>query len=163
MSNNLTELQKQVLAAIAAGATRSAAASSARVDPQTIFDWLGSPDFRDALRQACSQKALVFRRHAEARVPHALDVLYSILDDPSAPVRDRAKAAKALILYTRRSGRNLPVVEREIVHKNAQPTRYGTCTPRQNQPPGLVLILQPWGGDGFVCSEQSGSCNLLKL
>ena len=125
MSNNLTELQKQVLAAIAAGATRSAAASSARVDPQTIFDWLGSPDFRDALRQACSQKALVFRRHAEARVPHALDVLYSILDDPSAPVRDQAKAAKALILYTRRSGRNLPVVEREIVHKNAQPPATG--------------------------------------
>jgi transposase-like protein len=95
---NLSPKQAQVLAAIAAGQTITAAAAVAGVHRNTVANWMReSAEFREALATAQSCQRTYWREQAEQRAGAAFAVLDQILADPQAPAGVRVRAALDII------------------------------------------------------------------
>jgi len=90
----LSPVQRQVVDAIATGATITAAASSAGVHRNTVTNWLALPFFRAALQQAHIDQELCWREQAEMRARHAFQVMDEILANPNASPTVRRGIAK---------------------------------------------------------------------
>ena len=94
----LTATQEQVLALIVAGSTARAAAESAGVHRNTVANWQrSSPAFRKALNQASYDQALYWRDQAQQLAAAALDTIFAMLTDSSAPSGTRVRAALAIL------------------------------------------------------------------
>jgi len=95
---NLSPKQEQVLSAIAAGQTITAAAADAGVHRNTVTNWMReSAAFREALATAQSCQRTYWREQAEQRADAAFAVLDQILADPKTPAGVRLRAALAII------------------------------------------------------------------
>lgn len=88
---SLTSLQQQVLDALAAGASLSAAADAHNIDRVTIYRWMKSiPEFAAVAESQRGQ----FTRDLHKLSTRAIEVLVSILDNPKTSPGLRFKAAE---------------------------------------------------------------------
>jgi hypothetical protein len=97
-TGDLTPVQAQVVAALAAGTTVIRAAAAAGVHRTTIHNWLrSSKEFRDAVEQARGHyDALIADRLNELSTV-ALDTLRQLLTSPETPPAVRLRAALAVL------------------------------------------------------------------
>lgn len=117
---SLSPVQEQVLAAIAAGASTTAAAAQAGVHRNTVANWRRSSQiFQSALAQAHYDRALQVHELAVALAGDAVAAIQSILNDPKTPPSVRLKAALA-ILQQAATPPPEPPATRPDVHKFAQ-------------------------------------------
>ena len=94
----LSPVQAQVVAALARGLSRSAAAREAGIHRSTIYDWQESnPAFNEALEQATEDYRAVLRDQLLDLSSKALDTLENILSDPKAPAGARLRASLAVL------------------------------------------------------------------
>ncbi len=93
----LSTTQQQVLALIATGSTPAAAALTAGIHRNTIFNWLRLRNFREAFEQAEFDRALFAREQAQALAAAAYDAIRTMIADSSVPAGVRLKAALAMI------------------------------------------------------------------
>src|ERR671927_531115 len=90
--------QHQVLAAIAKGASVTAAAQCVAVHRTTLYHWCRTnPKFREAINNARQSYRASIQTEYEELARKALDTVISILDDPKASASVRLRAAQAII------------------------------------------------------------------
>jgi uncharacterized protein YchJ len=91
---NLTELQSQVLQALATGATMTAAAAASNLHRTTLYHWINTqPVFNAAVREARTECYRTW--HEQKQEAHALawSTLRELLTDPKTPAAVRLRAA----------------------------------------------------------------------
>lgn len=96
--SSLTPVQAQVVAALAQGATVTAAARTAGLHRTTVHTWFRTqPDFAEAVREARRESVERLREELKELDAHALSTLRSLLDDPKSPPSVRLKTALAIL------------------------------------------------------------------
>ena len=95
---SLSPPQEQVLALISAGSFITAAAQTAGIHRNTIYNWIRTdPAFRLVLADAREAKALYWRDQAEQHASLAVHTIRAIMADPFAPASARLKAAQTIL------------------------------------------------------------------
>jgi len=96
--SHLSDRMFQVIDALSSGANLTEAAAAAGVHRNTVANWRRNvPQFQQALAQAQSDRAFIFRERAEELAGLAFDSLREILSDPKASPSVRLKAATFII------------------------------------------------------------------
>ncbi len=124
-----TPAQDRILTAVALGGTAIAAMREARIDSDTMAEWLRDKEFAAALEEARVQKQLLFCDQAEALAGEALARLRVLMSDPEATRSLNLRATLKVLdtalrfLHPDTHALILPDAPQnpKPVHKNAQP------------------------------------------
>ena len=133
----LSPLQDQIVAALANGASLSAAAAAAGIHRNTVGNWRrDSALFRAEFAHAQYDRALLLREQAESLAETAIETIRAVLTDPQASPSVRLKAALAILHQISAPLPEPPIAESEPepknMHKNAQvlPNTYRRVQPK---------------------------------
>ena len=138
--------QQQILALISSGATVAASARQAGIHRNTIYNWLRSSGFRNAVDKARYDAAIHWHEQATTLAEAALNTLAEILDNPDAPASVRARIALAIVARAATPPPPSPfagppddtqdpdVQDPEIVPKSAQSPVVSTAKTGRNDP-----------------------------
>ena len=96
-STTLSPVQAQVIAALAQGRTVTAAAQTAGVHRNTIYNWLNEPLFKTAVEEAEAEYVAILSDGMRDLAALALASLRSLLDDPKTPPSVRLRTALAIL------------------------------------------------------------------
>ena len=97
MIEKLTAKQGKVLACLLASPTVEAAAKTAGVSRQTVYDYLAQDDFSTAYRAAIAQAVDGAAAFLQASTAAAAGVLVALMNDESVNVNARIQAATAVL------------------------------------------------------------------
>ncbi len=97
MSDFTSPTQQKFVALIATGSSTAEAAAAAGVHRNTVLNWLRSPSFNAAYRQAANRRSAHFHQQAEALAIESFAAIRAIITDPHMPPAVRLKAALAMI------------------------------------------------------------------
>lgn len=92
----LTARKARVALALAQG-TITAAAAAGRVHRVTVYRWLQTPEFAEAVRQARAAFILALREESKNLRAQALAAVDSLLTDPQLPTEERLCLAIAIL------------------------------------------------------------------
>jgi acyl-CoA thioesterase len=96
--SSLSDVQQQVVAALAEGRTITAAAAEVQLHRATIHNWLKDiPAFKTALKEAKSLYAARLRDEMTDLSATALDTVRTVLQDAQSPTSVRLRAALAIL------------------------------------------------------------------
>jgi hypothetical protein len=148
--SQLSPIQDQVVAALANGASLSAAAAAAGIHRNTVGNWhRDSALFRAEFARAQYDRALLLREHAESLAETAIETIHAILIDPEASPSVRLKAALAILNQISAPLPEPPLIaesepQPKNMHKSAQ------------VPPGTYRREQAKTGRNETCPCGSG-------
>jgi ribulose bisphosphate carboxylase small subunit len=94
---NLSPAQAQVIAALAQGRTITAAAQTASLHRNTIYNWLHEPAFKTAVEEAQSEYVTTLSDNMRDLAALALETLRNLLEDPKTPPSVKLRAALAVL------------------------------------------------------------------
>ena len=94
---NLSPVQVQVIAALAQGRTVTAAAQTAGVHRNTIYNWLNEPAFKTAAEEAEAEYVAILSDGMRDLAALALETLRNLLQDSKTPPAVRLRAALAIL------------------------------------------------------------------
>jgi hypothetical protein len=131
-STKLTPKQQRTIAALLTAPTVRKAAEEAGVPERTLYDWLKTPAFKSAYREAQRESFKHAMALCQKYLPHAVQTLLKVMADEEAPHNAKVSAATALMKYARESIELDEVVERVEkleagVAERESPQRYGAA------------------------------------
>jgi DNA-binding transcriptional MerR regulator len=96
-NSTLSPVQAQVVAALAAGASISAAAKAAGVHRSTVHNWLNEPDFSTQFDTSRQDYVESIRDQVRYLSALALDTIRQLLENPETPPSVRLRAAQLVL------------------------------------------------------------------
>lgn len=96
-SEELSGKQLRAVRALLTHPTVAQAAVDASVSEATIYRWLATPAFRQALAQAEGEAVAAAARRLTMLAESALDTVAAVMTDPTTPAPVRVRAAEVLL------------------------------------------------------------------
>jgi hypothetical protein len=93
----LSPVQAHVIAALAQGRTVTAAAQTAGLHRNTIYNWLNEPIFKTAVEEAESEYVAILRDGMRDLAALARDTRRNLLEDPKTPPSVRLRTALSIL------------------------------------------------------------------
>lgn len=95
----MTPRQQKALAALLTSPSKAAAAKAAGIAPRTLRDYLASPEFQAAYRDAFGNMVEDATRQAQQAISPALSTLREIVEDREEDAQARISAARAILSH----------------------------------------------------------------
>jgi len=95
----VTTKQKLAIASLLTGATQDQAGAAAGVKSRQVRRWLKKQEFRAELHRAESEAVEAAARTVATGAKDAVDLLRAVIEDPSATVTERTRAADRLLSH----------------------------------------------------------------